>query len=522
MYRKDASPSQLSAFYEDFFVGDSMDDVAYLDGLIVSTSNGHVATLYARGYCKDARVPKTLRHMVHHWAADIRNPFDYSIKALPKSIVERIGFADSVYRDDDSLLTIMGVNLDALVKEVNSAKRVLQAMGLRHMGPANAEDEKVYNISTQKLAATIRQSTDTVGVESSIGLTQYATLKGSVQHSRSNTDQESVSVTVGNDEELPVGATREWLFLKALAVVAGVDGQPATLLNMYHAAHDDHKNGRPLKDTAWNIHEHMRFSEKRKDSVNDLLNDASKVRAFLTEKIRDMQDRFHRMQTGYSTWKTTYFSDIQDIGDREAKDKQVFKYIEDTLDSIGVQAQYSLAGITPAPDVQEDLFAKLDALGDFCRAMGGIEWAANGISTLAYTSELLSIIERGALFFQQETVNRINEHRTQYPAPIQTFLENQSVSISGGYGQRVEGKLVRPGLLPAGFPDEFPCVQTDESHLVMVPSAYIEQIGQQQVVLVVPPIPVVPTLNVQNTSKVDIFSDGGDYAVRNAAPKLTH
>jgi hypothetical protein len=490
MPNNNVTPAQLSDLYNDFFMQGEVSDATYVDGLIVQTNRGHMATLYARNSCgRDGVTSRKLSQVVGQWATEPMTPFHYSIRPLPQGVIEKL--SGTPYKNDDRLLMIMGMDLKALTEEVYHAKKVLSALGLRAIGPANPDDEKLYQVATQSLVSVVRKTAEESSTEASTGISHPGlplAAKASVKRSHGREWRDEADFTIGTEDDLPVGATREWLFLKAIGIAAGVPGQPATMLNLYRDAHDQ-KDSSVLKGAFWSVSEKTGACGHRGDRVNDVLKDAEAVRTFLDDKLSDMRHRFSSMAKGCMGWSTDQFRHVSDTADRDKKDRELFSDIENAIASIQIQAKHSLA----ADGGQDDsLFNRLKGLGDACDAMGGIAWASRDFTTLAYTAELLTIIERGALFFQKETVRRIQDGISSLPDDILAALRGKEIKIQPGYDQRIEGNLVKPGLLPAGFAGEFPCVEQEEGSVVLVAVADIGNFPEKgSFMLLVPKVPEI-------------------------------
>lgn len=480
------TPYQLAELYDDFFVGNGMDDAKYIDGLIVQTNKGNVATLYARSTANGYGLSrKKLEQVVGAWNLEVDNPFSYSTKPLPQNLMEKL--VGTRHKEADQLVTIMGVDLNALTREVRFAKSVLSAFGLRPMGPDDAEMETQYHITTQRLSTFVRKTAEETSVESSVGVSYLpASSKGSAKSSKSLEHRDEMSRTMENDDVLPVGAAREWLFMKAIAIAAGVPGQPNDCMNLYLET-QDFKNPKNRFPSLWAVFEHTKAAETRSDTVNRILCDADKIRAFLTDKLSQMESRFDFMSTS-RTWGTFLKKPSEE--EKSKRDKVLFEDIAAATHALTVQASGSLSSSADNPE--DDLFTRLQTLAKHCSAMGGIEWAAKDFRTLAYTANLLHIVERHAMFFQNETVRRIQDGNSVLPDEVLSMMQSAPIEIRHGYGQRIEGEMVEPGRLPAGFPGEFPCIKTDQG-FVMVPGAQIETDPESGLsILTTPAVPDYP------------------------------
>lgn len=475
MIDQSSAPHQLADLFDGFFIGDGQDDLTYMDGLIRSTSKGNVATLYARSAGQGYGLSrKKLDQVVGKWSIEADNPFRYSTQPLPQSLIEKL--SGTSHSGSDHLVTIMGMDLRALTKEVYFAQEVLSAFGLRPMGPEDASKETEYHIATQKRGSSIRKTTEESSMEASVSVGAKvlpAASKGALKSSRSLEHRDETSSALGTDDVLQVGATREWLFMKAIAVAAGVPEQPNDCMNLYRQTLDE-KNHKNKANSLWAVFEHTKAAEARADPVNKILCDAEKIRTFLTDKLLQMESRFRSM----SAWGTRLpvaldpaldprdGVDIYEVENQ--RDAALFKDVATATRALITQASGSLSS-----NPEDDLFKRLQTLAGHCTAMGGIDWAAKDFATLAYTANLLNIVERHAMFFQQETVNRIQNGNSVLPDDVLSMMKSAPIEIHHGYGFRAEGELVQPGQLPGGFPGEFPCVKTERG-FVMVPGAKIE------------------------------------------------
>lgn len=501
MIDQSSAPHQLADLFDGFFIGDGSDDLTYIDGLIRTTNKGNVATLYARSRGQSYGLSsKKLDQVIGKWDIEADNPFRYSTQPLPQTLIEKL--SGTVHKESDQLVTIMGMDLRALTKEVHFAQEVLSAFGLRPMGPEDASNETEYHIATQKIVASVRKTAEESSVESSAGAGYLpVSSKGSLKSSRSLEHRDETSSTLETDNILPVGAAREWLFMKAIAVAADVPGQPNDCMNLYRQTLDK-KDHRSRMNSLWAVFEHTKAAETRTDPVNRMLCDAEKIRAFLTDKLSQMKSRFDSMATGHSAWGTR-LSDAQDfregvdLYEMEARrDTAIFKDIATATHALTVQASGSLSS-----NPEDDLFKRLQTLAGHCTAMGGIDWAAKDFATLAYTANLLNIVERHAMFFQQETVNRIQNGNSVLPDDVLSMMKSAPMEIHHGYGFRTEGELVQPGRLPGGFSGEFPCVKTERG-FVMVPGAKIEEYPETGLsVLSTPNIPDYPKWLMPNAQE---------------------
>lgn len=523
MIDQSSAPYQLADLFDGFFIGDGQDDLAYIDGLIRTTNKGNVATLYARSAGQSYGLSrKKLDQVVGKWNIEADNPFRYSTQPLPQSLIEKL--SGTVHQESDQLVTIMGMDLHALTREVHFAREVLSAFGLRPMGPEDASKETEYHIATQKLVTSVRKTAEESSAESSAGASYLpVSSKGSIKSSRSVERRDETSSTLETDNILPVGAAREWLFMKAIAVAADVPGQPNDCMNLYRQTlnEKDHKN---RMNSLWAVFEHTKAAETRTDPVNRILCDAEKIRTFLTDKLSQMKGRFDSMATGHSAWGTR-LSDAEDFEDganlyeaEARRDASIFKDIAAATHALTAQASGSLSS-----NPEDDLFRRLQTLSKHCTAMGGIDWASKDFATLAYTANLLNIVERHAMFFQQETVNRIQNGNSVLPDDVLSMMKRAPIEIQHGYGFRVEGELVKPGQLPGGFPGEFPCVKTEHG-FVVVPGARIEEDPETGLsVLSTPSIPDYPKWLMPNVQEdgPQIRSANQEHPARESTANIT-
>lgn len=484
---------QMAEFHDAFHMGD-IDDSQYFEQIMQHSRGGHMATLYVKSSCHDARMPKDLQQVVKQWEHDLHNPFQYQIDRIPEKVSQNAWFMKSIYAKHDRLLTIMGMNVQALAEEVQCAKQVLVALGLRDIGP-KPEQETFRQITTHRLASEIRKSvqTQSMGISANAGLPVPASTVSAhmgVQQSHHLENHQSTAHDIDYAQDLPVGATREWMFLKAIAIAAGVPKQPADFLNLYRKACNDRNPPNFLNQALWDVSEEYGDQKKREEPVNEMLKDAKAVRGFLHEQLDGMYERFSNMQKGQTCWGIEKFSHIQNPEERDQKNKQVFGKIAQAIAGLRVEADHTLAGSVDGDSTENGLFDRLEYMREFCKSLGGIPWAEKAFDTMAYTAELVSIMDRGALFFQQETVRRINAGTSCFPEPVATLIRNKTIILSGGYNQRVEGRMIKPGVLPAGFSEEFPCVENEKGEWIMVPSAKVEKnLEKSCTILVVPPIP---------------------------------
>lgn len=495
---RSAKIEHLHVFFEDFFINSHPDDDSYMDNLIISTNKGYQAMLYARSH-NDSHTgaSRTLQHMVDRWQQD-GHKFHYSTAPLPKALVDRKSFKNGKMRGTDTLLTIMSVDLNALHDEVHSAKNLLTSFGLRHMGPLNPEKETFYEFDCQRSDTQTRTVQSFFETKSSIstpaiGLPMLsAATVGTHQSEATDTQHQN---SLNSTKSIPVGATREWLFLRAIAVEAGVPGQPVTLLKTYESIWADDKLEEFVGMIA--IDESADDYASRKDYASQAMDDAVKVRQFILNHLDTMYDRFMDMSQSNETWSVSRFADTKDDVERRNKNKALFSDIAETLHSIRVQAQYSLAGAAKTVPYEGNLFDRLNALGKDCHSVGNIGWAGNNLISLAYCAELLDILEHGAMLFQNKTLERIKNRTSSLSDYTMSLCQDKEMVISSGYGQRVEGRLMKANLLPLSYAEEFPCVDTGDGRLVMVPGASIEPdankpSGSGYAVLVVPCIPQAP------------------------------
>ncbi|MHB1642195.1 MAG: hypothetical protein ACYCS8_05995 [Acidithiobacillus sp.] len=507
MIDQSPAPHQLADLFDGFFIGDGQDDLAYIDGLIRTTNKGNVATLYARSAGQSYGLSrKKLDQVVGKWNIEADNPFHYSMRPLPQSLVEKL--SGTVHQGSDQLVTIIGMDLRALTREVHFAQEVLSAFGLRPIGPEDPRKETEYHIATQKLVASVRKTAEESSVESSASASYLpVSSKGSLKSSRSLEHRHETSSTLETDDVLPVGAAREWLFMKAIAVAAGVPEQPNDCMNLYRQTLDD-KDPQNGFNSLWAVFEHTKAAETRADPVNKILYDAERIRTFLTDKLLQMESRFESMATSYPAWGTRLSVALDpengvDLYEAETRrDASLFKDIAAATHALTAQASGSLSS-----NSKDDLFKRLQTLAGHCAAMGGIEWAAKDFKTLAYTANLLNIVERHAMFFQQETVNRIQNGNSVLPDDVLSVMKSAPIEIHHGYGFRAEGELVKPGQLPGGFSGEFPCVKTKRG-FVMVPGAKIEEDPETGLsVLSTPNIPDYPKWLMPNVHEGEPLSD---------------
>jgi hypothetical protein len=495
------APHHLASLYDDFFIGGGAEDARYIDGLIVQTNRGNMATLYAKEQATNGSFnSRKLDQIIKAWDTETDNPFHYAIKPLPASVIEKL--CGTKHEDADQLLTIIGMDLKTLTREVKYAKKVLSALGLRSVGPADPDDEKEYHISSKKLMSITRKTAEETTSAASFGLEKIPlSAHQTIKHVHGLETDNIVSYSIDSDDVLPVGATREWLFLKAIAVAAGVPGQPTDSLALYRSTINQ-KTLNTLESSPWAVMEHTGAAKSRTDKVNLLLNDASQIRHFLVDKLSQMESRFTLMGRQGSSWGTRLFDSESSLEHSRRKEAELFRDVADTITSLKIQAENSLSA---GPD--DDLFAQLQHLGSVCENMGGIPWAAKDFVTLAYATELLNIVERHALYFQQGTVDRINNGQSVLPEGVLAAMQGIPVEIQHGYGQRLEGQMVNPGYLPAGFPGEFPCVKQGD-RFIMVPGATVEENLETGLsVLSTPTIPEIPRWLMQNASPVPPVSD---------------
>jgi hypothetical protein len=489
------APHQLANLYDDFFIGGGAEDARYIDGLIVQTNRGNMATLYAKEQATNGGFSsRKLEQTIKAWDTETDNPFHYALKPLPASVIEKL--YGTKHKDADQLLTIIGMDLGALTREVKYAKMVLSALGLRPVGPADPDDDKEYHISSQRLMSITRKTAEETSSTASFGVEKLPlSAHHAIKHVQGLETDNIVSYGIDSDDVLPVGATREWLFLRAIAVAAGVPGQPTDSLALYRSTINQ-KTLNTLESSPWAVMEHAGAAKSRTDKVNMLLNDASQIRHFLVDKLSQMESRFTLMGRQGGGWGTRLF-DSESSLEHSRKDAELFRDVADTITALKIQAENSLAA---GPD--DDLFAQLHHLGSVCENMGGIQWAAKDLVTLAYATELLNIVERHALYFQQGTVDRIKNGQSVLPDGVLAAMQGMPIEIQHGYGQRLEGQMVNPGYLPAGFPGEFPCVKQGD-RFIMVPGATIEENLETGLsVLVTPTIPEIPRWLMQNAGPV--------------------
>lgn len=480
-----SAPHLLASFYDDFFIGGGHEDARYIDGLIVKTNRGSIARLYARGYSnKDGVNSRQLSQFIKSWNIEPDNPFSYTVKPLPESVKSKL--AGSKHKNADQLVTIVGMDITALTQEVKYAKKVLSAWGLRVVGPSDPDDDIQYRISKQALMSINRKKSNENISSASVGVSHTPmSAQLTTKHTSAVETDDQTSYLIESDDLLPVGAAREWLFLKSIAIAAGVPWQPTSVLAMYRSTIDD-KRANNAETEVWSVPEHTGAAKNKTDAVNKPLNDASQIRHFLVDNLTQMESRFTLMSQECGGWGTHQFG-YEDQTVQRHKDAEVFNDIKVAIASLKVRAENSMAA-----GADDDLSALLRSLGAVCKNLGGVQWAEKDFITLAYTAELLTIVEHCALYFQQETVNRINNGHSKLPDGVIAAMQGLPVEIAHGYGQQLEGQLVNPGILPAGYQEEFPCIMVDDKFVMLQGADILPTQKQGIYVLSTPEIPEIP------------------------------
>lgn len=138
------------------------------------------------------------------------------------------------------------------------------------MGPESASKETEYHIATRKLVTSVRKTAEESSAESSASASYLPiSSNGSIKSSRSLEHRDETSSTLETDDVLHVGAAREWLFMKAIAIAADVPGQPNDCMNLYRQTLDE-KDPDKNRNALWAVFEHTNAAETRTDPVNKI------------------------------------------------------------------------------------------------------------------------------------------------------------------------------------------------------------------------------------------------------------
>jgi hypothetical protein len=482
-----ATVSGLVTFADTFTPFDN-DNPQSMDGLIVDTNRGMVAMLYAKSTPRAGKnlLSKSLDYVIGRWergAADFgstlttNSSLQYSIHNLSDSTISKLN--GTPFSGSDRLLSIISMDARELNEEVTYAKKMLTALGLRSIGPVSDEDEAHYDLVTKRIIAQIKYRDESSTVRDTVSMkvpipspvNVAASKEDAVSHGTRK--EERLENSIESTAIVPLGATREWLSLKAIAIMAGVPKQPSDCISLYKSTHylGGAKSGE-INPAIWDVEESSPLSCKKVDGV---LEDAKAVRVFLLEQVDMMSKRFEEMsrKDAFYTWGTDIHKHITDNEKRREADVAAYKRIADSLDSLRIQTEHSLSA-----DTTDDLSMAFQVVADNCKALGErLQWAAKGFTVMSYTARLLDIIEQGAVFMEKESVRRLHENESQIPSDAIRLFFAGNLALKSGYGLSIEGKLIKEGLLPASMSGKFPCIEQDDGSKIVVQGGTVERMG---------------------------------------------
>ncbi len=462
----------------------------FLDGFVIENHNGKNVAMFLA--CNKSRVgdPKSARDLARTLAEfQEGSPFIYTFSNLSQDQrdflsrgMEKTKIGNTfTHLHHDSMVYIIGGSVPELKKEMTSAKRVLSALGLRAMGEAEEDDDLVIDVSVQKsnsFAASLLSE-----ISYSLGINNASSKIGGFGYSRSSqTKSENKSETISTtDTQIPFGATKEWIFLKAIATAAGCPNQPTD-----SAVEGDRMISKDPK--VWKNEVPVSMEEWEKSLLEGPLKDASKIRSFIVKISEKIIERLHEEESINDDRIVDHFDHLYNDGDSKEKKLWVNSFWYETMRQ-NLKQVVDRGDKPYANDARsmEDLFQRLafeagKEKGTFNK------WGKNALTTLRYASRLLDIVEstaaqRHLLYLQNR--DKVNENLIGYPVSLDVHADKDGLA---------EGNIFpKDGILNSVFPILLQDTDyEDQKNMVLIPGASIDKVLEEKSLRVAVRLPEKP------------------------------